>query len=94
MDMPDVTRCDVEQCAYNRDQQCHALAITIGDQTHPMCDTFFQSSQKGGAAQQHAGVGACKVSQCIHNDSFECQASGITVSHDKDDADCMTFESR
>ncbi|WP_406445547.1 hemerythrin domain-containing protein [Streptomyces sp. NBC_00631] len=29
--MPAVTECEVENCAYNRDRACHALAITVGD---------------------------------------------------------------
>ena len=32
MEMPVVTECAVEDCAYNRDHACHALAITVGYQ--------------------------------------------------------------
>jgi hypothetical protein len=94
MEMAKVMKCDVKECAYNMDNLCHTIAITIGDDTNPMCDTFYRSSSKGGDASSLACVGACKVSNCAHNKKLECQAPGITVSYTKQEADCMTFEQR
>lgn len=94
MDMPKVTQCDVTQCAYNQNKKCHALAITVGDGAHPHCDTFCETSKKGGDSGATAGVGACKVVECRYNQQLECRASGIRVGYLIDEVDCQTYESR
>jgi hypothetical protein len=43
MNMPHVQTCDVTECAYNKHRECYALAITVGDKTDAMCDTFWVS---------------------------------------------------
>jgi hypothetical protein len=91
MAMPAVTECAVQDCAYNRDQTCHALAITVGDVRHAHCDTFFDSSTKGGDPSTTGKVGACKMSDCRHNEQFECRAPGITVGYHEADVDCLTY---
>ena len=93
MKMAKVNKCEVSDCVYNTDNHCHALAITVGDGDDPMCDTFCQSSTKGGDADELAGVGACKVSNCKFNKQFECDAPEIIVSYHEQKPDCMTFES-
>ncbi len=93
MDMPKVQQCQVEQCAYNHNKTCHAMAITIGNGSHPHCDTYFTSGTKGGESRS-AGVGACKTSTCKFNKSFECHASKIQVGAQTDEADCLTFTAR
>ena len=90
MEMTQVKSCDVGNCAYNSEQKCHALAITIGDLNNPMCDTYCQSSTKGGFEENIAGVGACKVESCAHNQSLECNCSGIEVGYKGDEADCLS----
>lgn len=92
--MPKVTSCEVIDCSYNRNRECHAIAITVGDMSHPMCDTFLKSSAKGGIKEMAAGVGACKVQGCQFNASFECSAGSITVGLHEGHADCKTFRSR
>lgn len=76
--MPEVADCEATDCAYNRDQLCRALAITVGNGTQPMCDTAFNGDvhTRGEAI---AGVGACKVSRCHHNTDLECHADTIQV---------------
>lgn len=92
MEMPKVTNCSVEDCAYNKGQQCHALAITIGDQTTPNCDTFCPiSAGEGGDPQIIAGVGACKTSSCKFNEHLECQAASIMVGRKGNEIDCLTY---
>ena len=93
MKMPNVQRCDVVDCAYNTDSRCHAFAITVGGPT-PCCDTFTDSSRKGGLPKASGNVGACKVMGCQHNDKLGCMADGIMVSRQSCNADCMTFKSR
>ena len=93
MKMPNVVSCDVTQCAYNTNNRCHAMAITIGDGSHPQCDTFCQEKTSGGDPEAIAGVGACKVSSCVYNQNLECQAEQIRVGPSGDEADCLTFES-
>ena len=90
MKMAQVTQCDADECAYNWEGTCHALEITIGDETHPMCDTFCQSSQKGCGDEMMAGVGACKVSACMHNSRLECECSEIQVGHLGSEVDCLS----
>lgn len=91
MEMPKVTKCDVNDCAYNMDSNCHAMAITIGDSMDPRCDTFCQSMAKGGDSGSIAGVGACKVASCMYNTGLECQATEICVGYKGQDVDCLTF---
>ena len=93
MEMTKVTKCEMSDCSYNADKECHAMAITIGDAVHPKCDTFFQSMIKGGGGDCVAGVGAYKVSSCVFNASFECQASGISVGYRESEPDCLMFSS-
>jgi hypothetical protein len=78
LEMPEVAGCEATECAYNRDHLCRALAITVGDGTHPMCDTAFHAGMHT-RSENIAGVGACKVSQCRHNNDLECQADAIQV---------------
>jgi len=92
--MPKVLDCAVMECSYNRNKECHAMAITVGSGGHPMCDTLIKSSQKGGIMDMTGGVGACKESDCKFNTSLECSASGIHVGLHMDHADCSTFAMR
>jgi hypothetical protein len=94
MDMPKVVQCEVEDCAYNQDSECHALAITIGDIDNPMCDTYCPGTGKGGDPTSLAGVGACKVTICAHNKAFECGMRTITVGWKGNDPDCLSFKKR
>ncbi|MFF5258262.1 DUF1540 domain-containing protein [Actinomadura viridis] len=91
MEMPEVQACEVEDCAYNRQRSCHALAITVGDPRRPGCDTFFGTSTKGGDPDNVGGVGACKMADCRHNVRLECQAPGISVGYVEDAASCLTY---
>lgn len=93
MEMPKVLDCTVTGCAYNNNDECHAMAITIGDPTNtPACDTFFEAERHGGVKDMTAGVGACKCSGCGHNKDYECSADEIHVAMNGNRPDCMTFE--
>lgn len=94
IDMPTVSACAVNNCAYNANGNCHARAITIGDQAHPMCDTYLGSTAHIHDTARIAGVGACKVSACQHNNDFECQAHAIQVGFHGNHADCITYKPR
>ena len=94
MKMCSVSGCEIAECAYNRDQACHAMAITVGDGAYPMCDTFFKFFTHGGVENQTAVVGARKVSACCHNMDFECGAESIHVGYCGGHGDCMTFATR
>ena len=93
METSKVIKCEVSDCAYNRDNCCHTMAITIGDGMNPRCDTFCHSTSKGGDIESIASVGACKVSACKHNNALECQTSEICVGYGDQGPDCLTFES-
>lgn len=91
MDMAKVQKCSVDDCAYNKDNKCHALAITIGDGDNPQCDTYCHASNKGGEASAVAGVGACKVAICRFNQMLECTAGRVNIGWKGQEADCLTF---
>lgn len=94
LEMPVVSECMAETCAYNVDLNCHARAITIGDSTHPGCDTFLRESHHTHNLKQVAGVGACKTTSCKYNDDFECMTDNIHVGMLGNQINCMTFAAR
>lgn len=93
IDMPVVTECMIDECAYNVLNQCHARAITIGDGIHPGCDTVLMVDNHTKETKRQAGVGACKVAMCKFNDDYECVADSISVGHVGNNIECMTFAS-
>lgn len=99
MKMANVTKCEVNDCVYNKDHVCHTLGITVGDGcsqdgASSKCDTFCRSTAKGGNADDRAGVGACKVMGCAHNIKLECVASGINVGYRDRTPYCLTFTAK
>lgn len=95
MEMPVISECVIEPCAYNRDRRCHALAITVGNTRHAQCDTFMVAPCKGGDPSSRGAVGACKMSDCKHNVDFECQApGGIKIGFQLNGVDCLTYNAR
>ena len=92
MDMCKIMECDISDCAYNRDQECHAMAITVGD-NDPVCDTYMQSAQKGGADTTGC-VGACKITRCEFNESLECTAGSIQVGRHSNSPECLTYNAQ
>lgn len=93
VEMTPVSTCKVVECAYNRNEQCNARGITVGDSDNPKCDTFF-TSDRHASGMPNAGVGACKVSVCEYNDGFQCAAESIEIATSRDRADCVTYERR
>lgn len=91
IDMPVVQECDAVECAYNNAKSCHAHAITVGDGTHPACDTYFPRAAHVQSHSEQAGVGACKVSSCRHNIDLECSAPLVQIGHHSSHADCFTY---
>ncbi len=94
LEIPLVTKCMASACAYNVNSNCNARAITIGDSTHPCCDTYLSGSQHTSPAKQAAGVGACKTASCKFNEDLECTADSINVGFPKSEATCLTFALR
>ena len=95
MQMSKIASCEVTDCSFNQNKQCHALAITVGGpEVCACCDTYLHAAQKGGDAERTGGVGACKVDSCSFNSSFECSAPGIEVGLHQGPADCTTFKPR
>ncbi len=89
--MPIISECAVTECSYNKSKVCHAMAITVGDGSHPSCDTFFNVAKKGGVDDMAGTVGACKAHDCKYNDAFECSAPNIRVGAHANHADCQTY---
>jgi len=93
MQMSEILGCNVSQCAYNRDNKCHAMAINVGG-TSPLCDAFTETVAKCGDTQINGSVGSCKLKDCRFNDCLMCTATGIRVKWDNNQAMCETFAPR
>ena len=92
LDIPKVMSCSATECSYNKANECHAVAITVGGHKNPLCDTFYNSGRKGGVAGINGGVGACRKEDCRFNTDLECMASrGISVAMSEGQANCSTF---
>jgi hypothetical protein len=92
MHLPVISECSAESCAYNSDHTCHAAAVTIGDVSEPVCDTFMTADVQGGEPSVTGRVGACKMADCRHNDGLECHAPAIAVGSEQEQVDCLTYE--
>ena len=93
-EMQMVSKCDIKNCGYNVSNNCHAKAITIGDDENPGCDTFFQTKSHSRELKRIAGVGACKISGCQYNNDFECTADSVSVGIADGKINCLTFSSK
>lgn len=91
LDLSTVMKCSVKSCTYNKDSNCHARAITVGDGIEAHCDTYFNCGKHCKSASI-AGIGACKVSVCRFNIDFECTASSISVEMRNGAAECCACE--
>lgn len=89
---PPVNACTATDCAYNDEQQCRALAITVGNPTSHTCDTYMPAADKGGIEMTVAGVGACKASTCKHNKNLTCQAAEVKIGMNAGEVRCLTFD--
>jgi hypothetical protein len=91
---PSIVKCDVLQCAYNINQQCHTPAITVGSMC-PKCESFTKGLDKGGDVNVSGSVGSCHESDCKFNQSLECSSpGGISVGSHMWHADCKTYSKR
>jgi hypothetical protein len=93
MMMPQVKNCTLGECYYNREEICHANAITIGSD-HQMCDTFIADADRHGTPADIGRVGACHQSDCHFNEERSCGAGSINVDYHQEHGDCVTFEAR
>ena len=94
MPLSKISHCNVIDCTYNVGGKCHTMAITVGDKSCALCDTYFRSGIKGGDLEVIGGVGACKASGCKFNMAFECRAGSIDIILHSDHADCSTYTQR
>lgn len=95
MEAPQFLKCRVYDCAYNADNLCRAIAVTIGDGGRPRCGTFhrFVMKAKGLHADCTATIGACRISSCIHNVALRCRLPEILVGYRQQEPQCLTFQS-
>jgi hypothetical protein len=94
--MPIVSMCDVKECAFNRNQTCHALVITIDDERTrcAICGIYVKTDRKGGVMDATGRVGACSAQGCKYNTGLECTAYNISVGLHEGHADCKKFSLR
>ena len=89
--VPEVKKCSVTQCYYNRDNECNAHAVQVGSD-EPVCETFIESPNHTNKSGQ-SEVGACHIGNCEYNNSMYCHACGdIEVVWNQNKARCNTFE--
>ena len=94
IDMSRINECKVAQCSYCADNMCHAIAITVGNSSMALCDTYINTIKSGGIKGLTGGVGACKAHTCKFNRDLECCSDeGIRVSTAGGHAHCTTFAS-
>jgi hypothetical protein len=82
--------CQSKECSFNHEGKCRTIAINVGG-PEPLCDTFVNSSIKGGLLSATAKVGACKVDYCAHNKALECAIDAIHVVSRNGQALCGSF---
>jgi hypothetical protein len=92
MNMVAISNCNMSSCAYNKDNYCHTLGITIGP--HAECNTYVHASSRGGFPEITGGIGACIASSCKFNSKLECHAPQVDIAVDDKHADCQTFQKR
>ena len=94
--MPLVSMCDVEECAFNRNQTCHALVITIDDERTrcAVCGIYVKTNRKAEVMDATGRVGVCNAQGCIYNSGFECTAYYISIGLHEGHADCKKFSLR
>jgi hypothetical protein len=92
--MPPISRCEAQECSYNKSRECHAMAITVGNSGHARCDTYYNAGHKGGVADTTGSVGACKAESCRYNADLECNAQSIKVDNHDGHPDCVSFSPR
>jgi hypothetical protein len=91
--IPEVKKCTVDQCFFNKDSECCARAVLIGS-ANPKCETFVESHQRT-KKQGQAEVGVCHIENCQYNQSMSCHACGdIEIVLSNNLAWCNTFESK
>ncbi len=91
MDIPQISDCGANTCAYNDEGTCHAAAITVGDTVTPHCDTYVEASEPGGFPTMTGRVGACKVASCRNNQNLTCTASSVRVGKVENEVRCLSF---
>ena len=92
MNMSAISKCNMSTCAYNKDDSCHTLGITVGP--HSECNTYVHASARGGFPEIKGGIGACTASGCKFNSKLECHAPKVDIAVDEKHADCQTFQAK
>ena len=89
-----VNACTVTDCAYNANESCHALAITIDNPSPATCATYTPKAEgkRGGAEMTVANIGACKAANCVHNEALTCQAGEVKIGMQDGKVSCLTFK--
>jgi hypothetical protein len=97
MNMPRIRDCATNNCGFNMNNQCRAMAINVGypdpscKDAKPFCDAYFESEKKGGA-DVRSGVDTCQQSNCAFNRESVCTSEGINVAIHGGRAICSTFK--
>jgi hypothetical protein len=85
-----VIACQVQECSYNENRECHAGKIQVGDVgTHAACDTFTTAQVEEQGSQ--VMVENCDVSKCKFNEHMMCRAPAVSLGHHETHAECDSY---
>jgi hypothetical protein len=90
--MPLVVSCTGADCSYNKNMTCNAMAVTIGERTEAICDTYYHTDHKVAFPETISFIGACKMEACTFNRNLECTAyAGVSLVGRKGQVFCNTY---
>ena len=94
--MVKINSCNVTQCSYNKHNSCHTMAITVGGPSDPCpcCDTYLESSQKGGIMDVQVTTNALLLDERNIERLFACGLDGLIVSYDRHHGDALNRDYR
>lgn len=86
-----VLACQVDSCSYNRNLECRAGEVEVGDCSHARCDTFT-TNQVEELETGQAIVASCAVAECKFNqDAVTCTAPAVSLGHHEEHAECDSY---
>lgn len=90
--MPKISKCEVDICSFNRNETCHARAVTISSIGRGRCETFCHLTTHSRDTSYTGFVGACKAQQCEDNFDLECQRREISIGYKAQGPCCNCYQ--
>lgn len=94
LNLPRVTSCAFDECAFNLKRHCQARAIVMGRGEECACGTYIAYLPRSTPRPAVTVVGACKISECLYNSDLICTAGEVSVGPGTRKAQCLAFSPR